>query len=90
MSGCPVHDIKARKAEAMRGMPIHTQKVQATATNWWPNQLNLKPLGEAAPPPPPGRKSYAEEFLTLDLEALKADVMGVLVSGSDRYRFWLL
>ncbi|MEX3007707.1 catalase/peroxidase HPI [Hoeflea sp. TYP-13] len=53
--------------------------------DWWPNQLNLKmlhqnsslsdPMGEAF--------NYAEEFKSLDLEALKADLYALMTDSQD-------
>src|SRR5688500_20352840 len=53
--------------------------------DWWPNQLNLNalhtnhpagdPLGEAF--------NYAEEFKSLDLDALKKDIEAVMTDSED-------
>ncbi|MFZ5828374.1 MAG: catalase/peroxidase HPI [Bacillota bacterium] len=53
--------------------------------DWWPNQLNLKilhqnsslsnPMGEGF--------NYAEEFKTLDLEALKKDLYALMTDSQD-------
>nr|WP_315177291.1 catalase/peroxidase HPI [uncultured Flavobacterium sp.] len=53
--------------------------------DWWPNQLKLNilrqnsslsnPMGEAF--------NYAEEFKSLDLEALKKDIMDVITTSQD-------
>jgi catalase-peroxidase len=53
--------------------------------DWWPNQLNLgilhqhsaksNPMGEAF--------DYAEEFKTLDLEALKKDLLELMTTSQD-------
>ena len=53
----------------------HTQQMRAATANWWPKQLNLKPLVKGDPTP---EKSYAEEFKTLDLDEVKADVLKVM------------
>jgi catalase-peroxidase len=44
--------------------------------DWWPNQLNLKALQPAHPTSDPMGTdfNYAEEFKTLDVEALKRDI----------------
>ena len=53
--------------------------------DWWPNQLNLKVLQ----PNPPMRDpmgaefDYAEEFKTLDLDALKKDIEQVMTTSQD-------
>ena len=45
---------------------------------WWPNQLNLKVLHQNSPlSDPMGEEfNYAEEFKSLDLDALKKDIDG--------------
>jgi catalase-peroxidase len=52
---------------------------------WWPNQLNLKPLQQNSPLSDPMGKdfNYAEEFKTLDLDALKKDIEEVLTTPQD-------
>mmetsp|Transcript_13016 Transcript_13016/g.30723 ORF Transcript_13016/g.30723 Transcript_13016/m.30723 type:complete len:773 (-) Transcript_13016:334-2652(-) len=82
MSACPVHDVKALKMEASSGCPMHTHKAASVAHNWWPNQLNLKPLA-CAPPASLHKASYAADFATLDLEALKADVMAAMTDSQE-------
>ncbi len=52
---------------------------------WWPNQLNLKILhqhSEAANPMGKGF-NYAEEFKSLDLEAVKADLRALMTDSQD-------
>ena len=51
---------------------------------WWPNQLNLKILHQNSPLSDPMGKefNYAEEFATLDLDALKKDIDALISSGS--------
>ena len=53
--------------------------------DWWPNQLNLKVLRQNSPLSNPlGRDfNYAEEFKTLDLEALKNDIIEVMTTSQD-------
>ncbi|MGC4081541.1 MAG: catalase/peroxidase HPI [Vicinamibacterales bacterium] len=49
--------------------------------DWWPNQLNLKPL---QPADPLGADfDYAEAFKTLDLDALKKDIESVMTTSQD-------
>jgi catalase-peroxidase len=52
---------------------------------WWPNQLKLKPLERNNPAVSPMEASfsYAEEFKTLDLEALKKDIMALMTSSQE-------
>ena len=53
--------------------------------NWWPEQLNLRPLGKNSPLiDPMGPKfNYAAEFATLDLAAVKADIHEVMTTSQD-------
>lgn len=52
---------------------------------WWPDQLNLGPLRQnGIESNPMGDKfNYAEEFKTLDLNALKADIKTLMTSSQD-------
>jgi catalase-peroxidase len=53
--------------------------------DWWPNQLNLQVLHQhSAKSNPLGEDfSYAEAFRSLDLDALKRDVMEVMTTSQD-------
>ncbi|MFN0146954.1 MAG: catalase/peroxidase HPI [Dehalococcoidia bacterium] len=53
--------------------------------DWWPNQLNLKGLNQNSPLSDPMGKdfNYAEAFKTLDLEALKQDVIQLMTTSQD-------
>jgi catalase-peroxidase len=62
------------------------QATGATANqHWWPNQLNLRLLRQNAPQADPMGESfkYAEEFKTLDFEALAADVDALMTQSQD-------
>ena len=74
-------DVKARASGTARGCPFHTKKANLTENHWWPNALNLKPL--AASDPTAGQASYAEEFATLDLGAVKQDLFAVMTDSQD-------
>ncbi len=52
---------------------------------WWPNQLNLKVLHQNPPVVNPMGETfnYAEEFKTLDLDALKKDIEQVMTTSQD-------
>ena len=62
----------------------HTQRGTANR-DWWPNQLDLKTLQQSHPAADPMGKEfdYAEEFKTLDLDALKKDVEAVMTTSQD-------
>jgi catalase-peroxidase len=53
--------------------------------DWWPNQLNLKVLHQNPPARNPMGEAfdYAEEFKSLDLEALKKDIEKVMTTSQD-------
>jgi catalase-peroxidase len=53
--------------------------------DWWPNQLNLNALHTNHPAGDPMGESfdYAEEFKSLDLDALKKDIEAVMTSSQD-------
>jgi len=53
--------------------------------DWWPNQLNLKILHQhSAKGNPMGEEfDYAEEFKTLDLEAVKKDLYALMTDSQD-------
>ena len=53
--------------------------------DWWPNQLNLKVLHQNPPAGDPmgAEFDYAEEFKTLDLDALKKDIEEVMTTSQD-------
>ena len=52
---------------------------------WWPNQLNLKLLHQNSPLSNPMDENfdYAEEFKTLDLDALKKDIEALMTTSQD-------
>jgi len=53
--------------------------------DWWPNQLNLKVLHQNSPlSDPMGEEfDYAAEFKTLDLDAVKQDIMALMTTSQD-------
>ncbi|MEM6934242.1 MAG: peroxidase family protein, partial [Pseudomonadota bacterium] len=73
------------KCPIMGGSHSHTAVGTVAYHQWWPNQLNLKilhqnsslsdPMGEAF--------DYAEEFKSLDLDALKHDLYDLMTDSQD-------
>ena len=65
----------------------HAQASTGSIANqhWWPEQLNLRPLGKNSPliDPTDEQYDYAAEFQTLDLDAAKADIAAVLTESQD-------
>jgi catalase-peroxidase len=53
--------------------------------DWWPNQLNLNALHTNHPAgnPMEAEFNYAEEFKTLDLDAVKRDIEAVMTNSQD-------
>src|ERR1700730_11587293 len=53
--------------------------------DWWPNRLDLKILQQTRPMADPMGKdfNYAEEFKTLDLDALKKDIEALMTTAQD-------
>jgi catalase-peroxidase len=52
---------------------------------WWPNQLNLKILHQNSPLCDPMGEAfdYAEEFKSLDLEAVRQDLYALMTTSQD-------
>ncbi|MEO2015949.1 MAG: catalase/peroxidase HPI [Fuerstiella sp.] len=68
------------------GGPHSHSAVGATANqHWWPNQLNLKMLHQNSPLSDPMGKEfdYAQEFNTLDLDALKQEINELMTTSQD-------
>ena len=56
----------------------------ATNRDWWPNQLNVNILHQHAPASKPTNGTgYAEEFKSLDYEALKKDLHELMTTSQD-------
>jgi catalase-peroxidase len=68
-------------------IPSPTASPHRPSTNrdWWPNQLNLQVLSQHSPRSNPMGESfdYAAEFATLDVEALRRDVLEVMTTSQD-------
>ena len=77
-SKCPVTGKSAKPA-----MP--TVSKGTSNQDWWPDQLNLKVLHQhSAKSNPMGEDfNYAEEFKTLDLEAVKKDLYALMTDSQD-------
>jgi len=65
----------------------HPQAASGSTANqhWWPEQLNLRPLAKNSPLiDPMGEKfDYAAEFASLDLAAVKADIVKVMTTSQE-------
>ena len=67
------------------GAAKQTTGAARTNADWWPNQLNLKSLNQNSPLTDPmgGAFNYAEEFKTLDLDAVVKDVTALVTDSQD-------
>ncbi|HMK62419.1 MAG TPA: hypothetical protein VK386_02270, partial [Acidimicrobiales bacterium] len=65
----------------------HAQSAAGSMANqhWWPEQLNLRLLAKNPPLIDPMGETfdYAAEFATLDLQAVKADIVEVMTTSQD-------
>src|SRR2546423_770764 len=63
----------------------HLTPKGAQNRDWWPNALDLKMLQQDHPGASPMGEAfdYAEEFKTLDLGALKKDIVAVMTTSQD-------
>jgi catalase-peroxidase len=70
----------AGKCPVMHGTPTAVRFTTRSNRDWWPNQLNLRMLSQhSAKSDPMGAGfHYAEAFKTLDLAALKQDIMALM------------
>jgi catalase-peroxidase len=69
----------------MHGAGRNTISGARSNRDWWPNQLNLKILHQHSELSNPMQKSfnYAEHFKTLDLDAVKADILALMKTSQD-------
>ena len=73
------------KCPVLGGPHRHTAVGTTSNQHWWPNQLNLKILHQNSSLSDPMGKdfNYAEEFKTLDLDALQKDIEAVMTTSQD-------
>ena len=83
VSAKPAHDTSKATAQAPTTQ-MHPL-LPTTASDWWPNRLNLNVLrqnSELSDPMDPGFK-YAAAFSSLDYAALKSDIRAILTQSQD-------
>ena len=76
----------AAKARTQQSPPrLPRRHRPRTNQDWWPNQLDLQVLHQHSPRSNPMGEDfdYAEEFKTLDLDALKRDIFEVMTTSQD-------
>ncbi|HEX4933627.1 MAG TPA: catalase-peroxidase, partial [Gemmatimonadaceae bacterium] len=73
----------AGKCPVMHG--AHTTAGGRSNRDWWPNQLNLAMLHQNGPQGDPmgAGFDYAEEFKTLDLDAVVQDLHALMTDSQD-------
>src|SRR6202790_3134606 len=73
------------KCPVTGGAPRHNAGSGPTNADWWPNQLNLKGLRQSSPQSDPMGKefNYAEEFKSLDLDAVIKDLHALMTDSQD-------
>ena len=73
------------KCPVMNGASQHTAAGARSNRDWWPNQLRLEILHQNSPLSNPMGKefNYAEEFKTLDVEALKRDLFELMTTSQE-------
>ncbi len=85
LSGCatPQTNAPATAPTAATAPSSETSQRPTTNDEWWPNALDLEPLrrNEARPHPLGADYDYAKAFATLDLDAVKKDIAGVLTNS---------
>jgi catalase-peroxidase len=75
----------ANKCPVMSGTNRHMAVGSAANQHWWPNQLNLKVLHQnsSLSDPMDGEFNYAEEFKSLDLDAVIKDLTALMTDSQD-------
>ena len=89
--GAPVPDNQEQNLSTETKCPVsggargHTAAGAQTNAAWWPNQLNLKILHQHSPLSDPMGKefNYAEEFKSLDLDAVIKDLHALMTTSQD-------
>src|SRR5271165_5296930 len=83
-AGASVSDQQAQNLSTESKCPVSAGARRAhTNLDWWPNQLNLKVLHQNSPLCDPMGKefNYAEEFKSLDLNAVVRDLHGLMTTS---------
>ncbi|HUI41452.1 MAG TPA: catalase/peroxidase HPI [Terriglobia bacterium] len=90
VAGAPVPAHEERTSSAESKCPVAGGARRRTAgapanAEWWPNQLNLRMLHQHSPLSDPMDKefNYAEEFKTLDLDAVIKDLHALMTDSQD-------
>jgi catalase-peroxidase len=85
-SGSVVPEAKEKNTATESKCPVaHGARKSYTNGDWWPNQVNLKVLHQHSPLSDPMGKefNYAEEFKTLDLDAVIKDLHSLMTDSQE-------
>jgi catalase-peroxidase len=85
-SGSVVPEAKEKNTATESKCPVaHGARKSYTNTDWWPNQVNVQVLHQHSPKSDPMGKdfNYAEEFKTLDLNAVIKDLHALMTDSQD-------
>jgi catalase-peroxidase len=85
-SGSVVPEVKEKNTATESKCPVaHGARNSYTNADWWPNQLNLKILHQHSPLSDPMDQefNYAEEFKSLNLEAVINDLHALMTASQD-------
>ena len=76
-----VYDVNESESKC----PVHHRSKGTSNRDWWPNQLNLNILRQHSSKSNPMDEgfNYAEEFKTLDLQAVKKDLFDLMTKSQD-------
>ena len=80
-----MHMSNDAKCPFSSGAPKPTANAGRTTADWWPEQLNVKILHQNSPQSDPMGTdfNYAEEFKTLDLNAVVQDLTALMTTSED-------
>ena len=84
--GAAVPETQEQKPSTETACPVSGGARRYTNADWWPNQLNLKILHQHSPLSSPMDKAfnYAEEFKSLDLDAVIKDLHALMTDSQPR------
>jgi catalase-peroxidase len=85
-SGTVVPEAKEKHTATASKCPVaHGVRKSHTNVDWWPNQVNVNILHQHSPLSDPMGKefNYAEEFKTLDLNAVMKDLHALMTDSQD-------
>jgi catalase-peroxidase len=85
-SGSVVPEVKEKNTATESKCPVaHGARKFHTNADWWPNQVNLKVLHQHSPLSDPMGKefNYAEEFKSLDLDAVIKDLHALMTDSQE-------